>query len=321
MGAFIEIVIEGVKKFGGEIVAGVLLAVALWIFPSLRKIFRMKDDSSAEVKEELGRLNDTIKKVLQRHDEALGQTAEEAELRVGIQRQLEEQRRQEALRQAEARKPEETRQREEAKRQLEAMQKSSQARNSDNRYTHQNMRIAAALMVIWGIFAVISFISKPTNSPPKDAIAQYNLGVKYHNAKNYAEAVKWYRKAAEQGYAMAQFNLGYMYDQGYGVRQDYVGAVKWYHKSAEQGLALAQNYLGGMYDRGKGVKQDYVEAVKWYRKAAKQGNAPAEYNLGTMYENGTVVVKNLQETRKWYQKAADHGDTFAKEALKRLTRQ
>ena len=40
--------------------------------------------------------------------------------------------------------------------------------------------------------------------------------------QDYAEAIKWYRKAAEQGYASAQYNLGIMYDDGEGVPQDYV---------------------------------------------------------------------------------------------------
>ena len=50
MEALIEIIIDGVKKFGGEIIAAVLLAVALWLFPSLRKIFRKKDDSGEEMR-------------------------------------------------------------------------------------------------------------------------------------------------------------------------------------------------------------------------------------------------------------------------------
>ena len=50
MEALIEIIIDGLKKFGGEIIAGILLAVALWLFPSLRKIFRKKDDSGEEMR-------------------------------------------------------------------------------------------------------------------------------------------------------------------------------------------------------------------------------------------------------------------------------
>ena len=64
-----------------------------------------------------------------------------------------------------------------------------------------------------------------------------------------------------------------MYQKGKGVPQDDAEAVKWYHKAAEQGDADAQNNLGVMYRNGKGVPQDDAEAVKWYRKAAEQGHA------------------------------------------------
>ena len=70
---------------------------------------------------------------------------------------------------------------------------------------------------------------------------------------------------------MAQTNLGLMYDLGEGVAQDDAEAVKWYRKAAEQDSAEAQNNLGTMYVQGQGVAQDEVEAVKWYRKAAEQG--------------------------------------------------
>ena len=96
-------------------------------------------------------------------------------------------------------------------------------------------------------------------------------------------------QAAEQGYAKAQFNLGLMYYNGQGVRQDYTQAVQWYRKAAEQGDAEAQYNLGVMYYDGQGVRKDYVEAVKWYRKAAEQGYAKAQYNLGVAYEKGKGV--------------------------------
>jgi uncharacterized protein len=65
--------------------------------------------------------------------------------------------------------------------------------------------------------------------------------------------VKWFRKAAEQGYANAQHNLGYMYHSGKGVTQDYAEAVKWYRKAADQGLAIAQTNLGVKYAKGDGI--------------------------------------------------------------------
>ena len=54
----------------------------------------------------------------------------------------------------------------------------------------------------------------------------------------------WYRKAAEQGLARAQCNLGICYDDGTGVPQDTAQAAAWYRKAAEQGLARAQCNLG-----------------------------------------------------------------------------
>ena len=143
---------------------------------------------------------------------------------------------------------------------------------------------------------------------------QYGLGV----SKDYAEAVKWYRKSAEQGYAGGQNGLGYMYQYGLGVSKDYSEAVKWYRKSAEQGDAAAQSNLGYMYQYGLGVSKDYAEAVKWYRKAAEQGNAIAQSFLGHMYENGYGVTKNLTEAKKWYEKAAAQGNEYAKGRLKVL---
>ncbi|MDA9975823.1 sel1 repeat family protein [Alphaproteobacteria bacterium] len=89
--------------------------------------------------------------------------------------------------------------------------------------------------------------------------------------RDYAVAAKWWRKAAEQGEASAQFRFGLMYGNGKGVIQDYAEAAKWYRKMAEHGVAGAQYILGAIYNEGEGVTQDYAEAVKWYRKAAEQG--------------------------------------------------
>ena len=91
------------------------------------------------------------------------------------------------------------------------------------------------------------------------------------------------RKAAEQGDASAQYNLGLSYATGEGVPQDYQEAVKWFRLAAEQGNAESQDILGFMYAEGRGMPQDYQEAVKWFRLAAEQGNAGAQDKLGFMY--------------------------------------
>lgn len=86
--------------------------------------------------------------------------------------------------------------------------------------------------------------------------------------KDYAEAVKWFRQAADQGDADGQCNLATMYNQGLGVKKDYVEAVKWFMESAKQGHPVAQFHLGIIYQNGEGVRQDYVEACKWFSRAA-----------------------------------------------------
>ena len=71
-------------------------------------------------------------------------------------------------------------------------------------------------------------------------------------------------QAAGQGHAEAQYNLGVMYYEGQGVRQDYHKAVEWFCKAANQGFAQAQNNLGVMYDEGQGVRQKYSNRHKFY---------------------------------------------------------
>ena len=90
------------------------------------------------------------------------------------------------------------------------------------------------------------------------------------------EVATWFRKAAEQGYAEAQYWLGLCYYLGDGVTQDYNQAVTWYRKAAEQGYANAQESLGVCYYFGWGVMQNESEALYWYRKAAEQDHAYAK---------------------------------------------
>ena len=103
------------------------------------------------------------------------------------------------------------------------------------------------------------------------------LGEMYHHGwgmdVKYSTAVKWYRKAAEQGYADAQYHLGEMYYYGFGVDKNDSTAVEWFLKAGEQGHADAQIQLGHMYSDGQGVDKNDSTAVEWYRKGAEQGDA------------------------------------------------
>jgi uncharacterized protein len=125
--------------------------------------------------------------------------------------------------------------------------------------------------------------------------SQTGLGVMYYTGEaiskdaagnilsnDPATAAAWFHRAAAQGYAPAQFNLGLMYANGEGVPKDSAKAVELFQKSADQGNVDAQNNLGVMYYAGEGVLRDEGKAKEWFKKAAAQGNADAQANLDAM---------------------------------------
>ena len=99
-------------------------------------------------------------------------------------------------------------------------------------------------------------------------------------------------------------NLGFMYATGRGVAEDDAEAVDWYRKAAEQGVATAQNNLGIMYYNGQGVPQDYVQAHKWFNLAAAQGNEGGRENRDSVAEIMTPAdISEAQKmARDWHPK-------------------
>ena len=88
---------------------------------------------------------------------------------------------------------------------------------------------------------------------------------------------------ASTGDIEAQFELAQRYAFGNGVEQNYAEAAKWYRKAAEQDYADAQFELARCYDTGCGVRKNDVEAAKWYRKAAEQGHPCVSSPSGSRY--------------------------------------
>jgi len=97
-----------------------------------------------------------------------------------------------------------------------------------------------------------------------------------------AEAVEWFRKAAAQDYADAQFNLGFMYANGKGVPQSPFEAVRLYREAANKGHAGAQLFLGVAYALGIGVERDAVRAHMWISLSVDAGHPGAPEHLATL---------------------------------------
>ncbi len=117
-----------------------------------------------------------------------------------------------------------------------------------------------------------------------DPSAQFVVGkvLDYGNdgvTQNQEEAVGWYRRAAEQGYPGAQFNMGSCYQLGEGVKEDKGQAVYWYRRAAIQGDADSQYMLGLCYARGEGVATNSSKAIAWFKKSSRQGHRLAQHIL------------------------------------------
>ena len=139
--------------------------------------------------------------------------------------------------------------------------------------------------------------------------------------KNYAEAAKWFSRAAGR-----EFKRRKLTDQ---ERTSIFMQSLLNHRMVNfnnedpvdldsygnQCIASSQYYLGFMYLRGLGVKQDHGESVKWLSKAAEFGHEEAEYLLGLAYSSGLGIGQDFEEAAKWFRKAAGQGNAEAQNAL------
>jgi len=159
--------------------------------------------------------------------------------------------------------------------------------------------------------------------------------------KDYQRAVKEFKAGADAGQAEAEFDLGVMYAQGFGVLRDLNLAASWYRKAADQGNAEAEFALGQMYAQGWGVPRDTADAIRWfqmansvdsdgpptdwmsltgygiekdpqqaaywYQQAANSGHPEAQYFLALLYSSGKGVKKDEEQAERWISSSASQG--------------
>jgi hypothetical protein len=142
-----------------------------------------------------------------------------------------------------------------------------------------------------------------------DAASQFRLASAYDTGRGAprdgAAAMRWYRAAADQGYAEAQNSVG----SGLQAEKRYAEALPWYEKAAAQNHALAINSLAYLYDLGLGVAQDRQRAFKLYAKAADLGEAQAMWNIANMLGAGQLgAPPDLAAACVWTLRAQRHAD-------------
>ena len=163
--------------------------------------------------------------------------------------------------------------------------------------------------------------------------------------RNPADALYWYRRAAEQGHAEAEFELGllYLYGQsgrygawfrnarsenefaalsnrdilfpnGLDVPFDFTEALHWLKRAAARGRVEAQANVGLLHLHGQ-EQPDYSEAFRWLSVAAEGGNAEAQHGLAILYVNGLGRQRDVAKAIEWYERAAIQGNQSAQSAL------
>lgn len=133
---------------------------------------------------------------------------------------------------------------------------------------------------------------------------QFKLGIVHFDNEEYAEAFRWFLKAAEKGHAEAQTAVATCYAGGMGVKRSGSEALKWFRKAAEQGESESEYMLGKLYLEGAGVPKNESEGIKWITRSAEHGYLVAQlYFVAKYYPKG-----KYEEAYKWVKMAAEAGE-------------
>lgn len=152
------------------------------------------------------------------------------------------------------------------------------------------------------------------------APGMYELGKLYEGGygvtKNYRKAADLYQQAVKKRHVDSMFALAVLYDEGKGVKLDKQMAVSLFKQAAEKNMPAAQFNLGVMYSNGDGVEQDYKQAMRWYEKAAGNNYSLAQFNMALMYFEGLGVDKNIEKSYIWNTVAEFNGNLNASHSRK-----
>ncbi|WP_250462574.1 tetratricopeptide repeat protein [Caballeronia sp. GAFFF2] len=167
--------------------------------------------------------------------------------------------------------------------------------------------IAAACLMFGVAFAANAqsqTMPKPTDLATQNAVADYNAG-------NLVSARSQFRRAAQKGSRLAEFNYAMMLLNGEGGPANVPEGKKWLRSAADANMSHAQFVYGKMYDDGQFVDKDPAEAHRWFLRAASQGHVQAELALANQFLDGRGTTRDNEQAFNWYKKAAEGGDMTA----------
>ena len=156
------------------------------------------------------------------------------------------------------------------------------------------------------LFLQLSLVLSIAAVGPFGVAAPFEAGLSAMDREHYATAYRAWKKLADEGAAEAQNNIGYLYEQGRGVKQSYARAIDWYNKAALQNLAEAHHNLGMLAFQGYGMRKDYLAAKRHFTDAAELDQHDSEYMLGLIYYQGHGVAKSPRRAKAFFLEAATH---------------
>ncbi|TDQ08402.1 tetratricopeptide repeat protein [Pedobacter metabolipauper] len=128
--------------------------------------------------------------------------------------------------------------------------------------------------------------------------------------KDLPEAAQWFKRITFES-ADAMYYLGLINLEGETGTPDNKEAMNWFLKAAEKGHASATFYIGSMYHEGLAGPKSVTKALNWYKKSASMGDVNGQLNLAEFYFYGAGVPRNYTEAIAWYTKAAEQGHEHA----------
>jgi TPR repeat protein len=169
------------------------------------------------------------------------------------------------------------------------------------RKSAENGDIAAKIM-LGGIYANSEFVPNDIAEAVVWYSSAFNANsLTRSQAEKYAKELRWFLSVAEIGDGDVLLNVANLYNcTNGGLPQDSAEAVRWYRLAADKGNEEALCFIGKMYETGDGVEQDFSEAMRWYLLAAERGNAGAMFNMGSMYTRSQGVSVDPRELYFWY---------------------
>lgn len=169
-----------------------------------------------------------------------------------------------------------------------------------------NLRFFSSLAV--AVLALLMGMSAPSHADPTSkANSAFENGIEAYRTGDIETAVSEWTTASAGGHPLASYLLAELYDQGKGVEKSPSLAFQYYKRAADEGQAVAGVKVGLIYrdgDKSLGIKKNYEKAIEYFEKGALQAWPPSQYYLADMYRRGLGVPVEWSEGLRWLLLAA-----------------